>query len=168
MSRWEEWQRARRMRDGQESEKRRENRLPERRRWADRGGDSLRGLNRRAYARGPGQSRARFVTNRGRSSLAGDTADDMAGVIETVFVKSMLVKTDETDLKMGLFMDDFSIVQVFFATGRCDEERARRSMRAREARERVGRVDVAGRENDSRAVPVRVRARGHDQVQGPP
>ena len=54
MSRWEEWQRARRMRDGQESEKRRENRLPERRRWADRGGDSLRGLNRRVYARGPG------------------------------------------------------------------------------------------------------------------
>ena len=73
MSRWEEWQRARRMRDGQESEKRRENRLPERRRWADRGGDSLRGLNRRAYARGPGQSRARFTTNRGHASpLASD------------------------------------------------------------------------------------------------
>ena len=68
MSRWEEWQRARRMRDGQESEKRRENRLPERRRWADRGGDSLRGLNRRAYARGPDQSRARFTTSRGHAS----------------------------------------------------------------------------------------------------
>ena len=45
MSNWEEWQRARRMRDGQESEKRRGNRDPERRRRADRGGDSSRGLN---------------------------------------------------------------------------------------------------------------------------
>mgnify|MGYP001253775539 CR=1 FL=1 len=62
MSRWEEWQRARRMRDGQESEKRRGNRDPERRRRAGRGGDSPRGLNGRAYARGPGQTRARLTT----------------------------------------------------------------------------------------------------------
>ena len=73
MTRWEEWQRARRMRDGQESEKRRGDGLPERRRRADRGGDDARGLNRRAYARGPGQSRARFTTSRGHASpLASD------------------------------------------------------------------------------------------------
>ena len=109
MSRWEEWQRARRMRDGQESEKRRENRLPERRRWADRGGDSLRGLNRRAYARGPGQSRARFTTSRGDASpLASDvgrcrtlglTKGTSGGQMsDTVFLKPMLLKTDKTGL----------------------------------------------------------------------
>ena len=91
MSRWEEWQRARRMRDGQESEKRRGSRDPERRRRADRGGDGPRGLNRRAYARGPGQSRARFTTSHGHTS---PLADDV-GEMETVFVKPMLLKTDK-------------------------------------------------------------------------
>ena len=125
VSRWEEWQRARRMRDGQESEKRRGSRDPERRRRADRGGDSLRGLNRRAYARGPGQSRARFTTNRGHASpLTSDVgrcgtlglAKGTSGgqMSDTVFLKPMLLKTDETDLTSGLFMGDFSIVQVGF------------------------------------------------------
>ena len=34
-----------------------------------------------------------------------------ARVTETVFVKPMLMKTDEKDLKVRLFMDDISIVQ---------------------------------------------------------
>ena len=110
MSRWEEWQTARRMRDGQESEKRRGNRDPERRRRADRGGDDARELNRRAYARGPGQSRARFTTSHGH---ANPLADDV-GEMETVFIKPMLLKTDKTVLTCGLFMGDFSIVQVGF------------------------------------------------------
>ena len=71
MSRWEEWQRARRLRDGQESEKRRGDGLPERRRRADRGGDEARGLNGRAYARGPRRSRARLTTSRGQVTDSG-------------------------------------------------------------------------------------------------
>ena len=69
VSRWEEWQRARRMRDGQESERRRGSKDPERRRRADRRGDDARGFNRRACARGPGQSRARFTTKHEHASL---------------------------------------------------------------------------------------------------
>ena len=108
MSRWEEWQRARRMRDGQESEKRRENRLPERRRWADRGGDSLRGLNRRAYARGPGQSRARFTTNRGHASLWRAMWADVGHCIPQTYV------AEDGQNGFGLFMGESQIVRVYF------------------------------------------------------
>ena len=52
------------MRDGQEGEKRRGDRAPERRLRVDRGGDDARGLNGRAYARGPGQTRAKLTTRR--------------------------------------------------------------------------------------------------------
>ena len=67
MSRWGEWHRARGMRDGQEGEKRRGNRAPERRLRVGRGSDEARGLNGRAYARGPGQTRARLTTRRTQS-----------------------------------------------------------------------------------------------------
>ena len=53
------------MRDGQEGERRRGNRAPERRLRVDRGSDEARGLNGRAYARGPGQTRARLTTRSG-------------------------------------------------------------------------------------------------------
>ena len=114
------------MRDGQESEKRRENRLPERRRWADRGGDSLRGLNRRAYARGPGQSRARFTTNRGHASLWRAMWADVGHCIPQTYV------AEDGQNGFGLFMDDISIVQAASTTtGECDVEGPRRPTRAR-------------------------------------
>ena len=52
------------MRDGQEGEKRRGDRAPERRLRVGRGGDEARGLIGRAYTRGPGQTRARLTTRR--------------------------------------------------------------------------------------------------------
>ena len=87
MSRWEEWQRARRMRDGQESEKRRGDGLPERRRRVDRGGDEARELNRRACARGPGQSRARFTTRHEHASLLAVGMADGGNCIPRTYVE---------------------------------------------------------------------------------
>ena len=68
------------MRDGQESEKRRGDRAPERRLRVDRGGDDARGLNGRAYARGPGQTRARLTTRQkalGTATRVGHNAPDL-------------------------------------------------------------------------------------------
>ena len=39
---------------------------------------------------------------------------------ETIFLKPMLLKTDKTGLTSGLFMGDFSIVQVSFYEGNGD------------------------------------------------
>ena len=67
------------MRDGQESEKRRGDRAPERWLRVGGGGDEARGLNGRAYARGPGQTRARLTT-RWVASVWGAAALDSGRV----------------------------------------------------------------------------------------
>ena len=110
------------MRDGQEGEKRRGNRDPERRRRAGRGGDSPRGLNGRAYARGPGQTRARLTTRQKALGTATRVGHNCPGVS---------TRTNNWTSRWTIYGRLFILRgQLLGRRWRCDVERARYSTRA--------------------------------------